>query len=63
MLTEILFFMQENDKHGEWLEWLEEIEAGESEFDKEYVIGVLMDWYTEHENEEAFAMIDKVNAL
>lgn len=45
MIKSLLQFMQREDRNGTWLEWLKEIEKGESLFDAEYVISVLQSWY------------------
>jgi len=50
-IEHVLTVMQEHDRNGFWLEWLEEMKAGESSFDYAYVIETLQAWYDDSKDE------------
>jgi hypothetical protein len=56
----LLRFMQAQDRNGAWLEWLEEINRSESEFDACYVTDVLSAWYDESGEEKYLNWIKKL---
>jgi hypothetical protein len=62
-IKSVLAFMQRNDRNGDWLGWLSEIERGESEFDKGVVLASLESWYDNSSDEIYASMIKTVNSL
>ncbi|WP_336774143.1 hypothetical protein [Paenibacillus sp. MMO-58] len=62
-LKTVLSFMQYNDKNGMWNEWYDEIQQGDSTFDKQYVISVLTDWYNDSTDEKYLRMLSFVETL
>lgn len=63
LVEQVLRFMQREDRNGTWLEWLLEINRGETEFDAPYVIGVLKEWYQESRLDKYLLMLRKVASI
>jgi len=59
-IKDLLRFMQKEDRNGSWMEWYDEIERGESEFDKEYVRETLQSWYEESRDQK---YLDRISTL
>ena len=59
-MKKLLEFMQSQDRNGSWMEWYDEIQRGESEFDRDYVLKVLQRWYDESGDEIYKDWMDRV---
>lgn len=62
-IISILKFIQTEDSNGSWLEWLEEIELGESSLDIQYITDTLSNWYDETKEDKYMIRINALNNL
>jgi hypothetical protein len=62
-IKSVLQFMQSMDRNGDWLNWYDEIQNGESTFDKKYVISVLTEWYEDSKETKYLKWREYVSSL
>lgn len=59
----LLRFMHTQERTGVWLDYLKEIEEGESTFDRDFIIQTLQQWYNDGHDPMYLDWIEYVKTL